>query len=120
MSCQRTVLVVDDDADVRESLCDVLHDEGYFTLTAQNGAEALTRLRASGADIILLDLMMPVMDGIDFRSEQRRDPELATIPVIVVSASGDARSLASSLDAAAYLPKPIRVTQLVQAVHALC
>lgn len=121
MGCQKTVLVVDDDADIRDSLSDLLSEEGYDVLTAENGAQALDRLRASdGACVILLDLMMPVMDGIDFRSRQRQDPALASIPVIVVSASGDGGATAASLDAAAFIAKPIRVHQLMSAVQQVC
>jgi CheY-like chemotaxis protein len=121
MSCQKTVLVVDDDRDIRESICDLLSEEGYVVVTAENGAQALDRLRASSDPcVILLDLMMPVMDGIDFRSHQRGDPALADIPVIVVSASGDGRTTAASLDAADFIAKPIRVQQLISAVHKIC
>jgi CheY-like chemotaxis protein len=121
MTCPKTVLVVDDDPDIRDSLCEVLQDEGYRTLTAENGAAALDQLRSTGEPcVILLDLMMPVMDGVDFRSQQLRNPALASIPVIVVSASGDGRTLAASLDAAAFIAKPIRVNQLVSAVERVC
>src|SRR5690242_7123757 len=84
----RTLLVVEDDADVREALIEVLADHGYFALAAANGREALEILRAEGPrpSVILLDIMMPVMDGQQFRAAQLEDPELAAIPVIVLSA----------------------------------
>jgi CheY-like chemotaxis protein len=82
------LLVVDDDPAIRETLADLLQDEGYVVMTAINGKEALTRLRAGSARpcVILLDLMMPVMSGAEFYAEMRSDPALADIPVVVISA----------------------------------
>jgi CheY-like chemotaxis protein len=85
------ILVVDDDADIRESLAEILTDEGYSVRTFANGAEALAHLRRIGghAALIILDLMMPVMSGWTFREEQSHDERLASIPVIAISAVGD-------------------------------
>src|SRR5205085_12014163 len=91
MTCGRRVLVVEDDHDVREALVEALEASDYHPMAAANGSEALQRLR-SGSEppcVILLDVMMPVMDGREFREEQRRDPALAEIPVVVLSAHGD-------------------------------
>ena len=83
----KSILVVDDDADIRHSLTEILVDEGYAALTAGNGSEALSLIRANHPpSLIVLDLMMPIMDGYEFLAEQQRDGELAHIPVVVVTA----------------------------------
>jgi two-component system, chemotaxis family, chemotaxis protein CheY len=107
------VLIVDDDAAIREAVAELLTLEGYRTAMAANGAEALSVL-AGGARpaLILLDLMMPVMDGFQFRSRQQQDPKLADIPVIVFSAG----RAAGAIDAAAQLPKPVDLDHLLATV----
>src|SRR5262245_23155992 len=83
------VLVVDDDEEIRNALTEFLSDEGYGVVSASNGREALASLREGvHPSVILLDLMMPVMDGWDFRAEQLRDPGLRDIPVVVITATG--------------------------------
>jgi CheY-like chemotaxis protein len=83
------ILVVEDDPDIRELLAETLHQAGLHVATAENGFEALTLLREGrfAASGILLDLMMPVMDGYAFLYERRKDPSLASIPVAVVTAA---------------------------------
>jgi CheY-like chemotaxis protein len=106
------VLVVDDDEDLREVLTEILGARGYFVETACDGAEALARLRAGPSpSIILLDLRMPGMSGWEFCREQRRDPALAEIPVLVLS-GGSSRHVAASLGAIDVLPKPIDLDEL--------
>ena len=87
------ILIVDDDNDVRSALSELLEEEGFSVKGAPNGREALALLRGGTVHpaVILLDLMMPGMDGWDFRSEQMRDPQLAAVPVVIVSASGFSR-----------------------------
>ncbi len=86
----KTILIVEDDADFRMTLQEVLEQEGYPVAAAQHGKEALDYLSHSPAPgLILLDLMMPVMDGWQFREEQARDPRLASIPVLVMTAFRD-------------------------------
>jgi len=82
------ILVVDDDQDIREILSETLEDLGFEILTAANGREALTILRSleGGASAVLLDLMMPVMDGYGFLEARAQDPKLASIPIAVVTA----------------------------------
>ena len=83
------ILIVDDDEGSRTALASVLRDEGFVVETVDDGTAALTRLRTSPLpQLIVLDLMMPGMDGWDLRHEQKRDPRLAGIPVIAVSAAG--------------------------------
>jgi len=114
-----TVLIVDDDLDTREMLEQFLQIEGFHVETAENGERALERLGGGcGACVILLDLMMPVMDGWRFRQEQARHPDLADIPVIVVSAAG--RDRIDKIQADAYLSKPIDLDELLGCVTQFC
>ena len=107
------VLVIDDDADIRECLVDVLSAEGHLVATASDGAEGLARLRAHGADVVLLDLMMPVMDGSAFLAALRADPLLDRVPVIVASAHG---AVGDAEGASACLSKPYDLGPLLQAI----
>jgi len=105
------VLVVDDDVGTREAFSDLLHDRGDSVISAADGREALNYLRnSSPPGIIILDLMMPVMDGWEFLEHQARDPALFDIPVIVVTATPPQHSL----KAIAILRKPIRFESLVE------
>jgi CheY-like chemotaxis protein len=84
-----TVLIVDDDRAVLNGLSELLENEGYAVATAMDGVDALIQLRAGLRPCaILLDLMMPRMDGWDFRHEQLEDPELRDLPVVVITAAG--------------------------------
>jgi CheY-like chemotaxis protein len=113
------ILVVDDDTAIRDSLSDLLQDEGYEVAAVENGQEALEYLRRQQAPcLILLDLMMPVMDGFEFIGEQQADPALASIPVVVITAAGEAK--AKSVQASQVLPKPLRADQLMSAVRKFC
>lgn len=113
------VLVVEDDRDIRGLLADVLTEEGYGVRDAANGHEALQALAEWRPCLILFDLMMPVMDGIAFLARQRADPELARIPVVVVTARGNLLRDAP-LQAAAVLPKPFAIDELLETVDDLC
>ncbi len=116
------ILVVEDDIAIRDALAEVLEGLGHSVRCAGNGAEALELLaREEPPDLIVLDLMMPVMDGFEFREASRRDPRLAEIPVMIVSASDvtTLRGLAE-LGAAAVLPKPFELERFVAEVHRLC
>jgi CheY-like chemotaxis protein len=111
------LLLVEDDPDVREALSDVLRDAGYALSWAADGFEAIRILRAGARPAaILLDLMMPGMNGFDFRAAQRADPDIAHIPVILVTAMRGGERAAISLEAAAFVPKPARVDELLAAV----
>src|SRR5438309_6192732 len=117
----RFLLVVDDDPGIRDSLADLLHDEGYVVMTAVNGEDALARLRASDhlPCVILLDLMMPVMSGAEFYTEMRNDPALAGIPVVIISADGNARAKVKSMGGE-LIPKPVRIETVINAVENHC
>lgn len=108
------VLVVEDDRDVGEALSDLLRELGYGILLARDGVEAMGALHAGlRPAVILLDLMMPGMDGYEFRAVQRADPALADIPVIVLTAVRGAERAAASLDPVALVAKPADVEQLL-------
>ncbi len=110
------VLLVEDDASIREMMVILLESEGFSVIPVADGADALAYLKEGGrARVVLLDLMMPRMDGWTFRRQQRADPAIADIPVIVVSACLGAS--ASSLGAAATFQKPVDVSQVVGAVR---
>lgn len=114
------VLVVDDDVDIRETVSGALEDEGYEVAMARNGEEALAYLKAAGnrrPSLILLDLMMPIMSGQEFRAAQEADPSLQAIPVVLVSASSDAASRARSMRVAGVLPKPLSLDILIDTVE---
>ncbi|HET9598138.1 MAG TPA: response regulator [Anaeromyxobacteraceae bacterium] len=105
----RRVLVVDDDPDIRSLISEMLSATGYEVSTAQHGREALELLRAQPFGLVVLDLMMPVMTGWEFREAQLRDPEIAGVPVVVVSAARSPRPV----PAAAFLAKPFDVDELL-------
>ena len=109
-----TVLLVEDDHDVRETIAEILQDEGYAVVTAPEGGQALETLRRGmRPSVIVLDLMMAGMDGFQFRAEQRRDPELAAIPVIVLSADRLLEQKVDELAVAAWLKKPTKLSDLL-------
>ena len=110
------IFVVDDDRGIRETLGDVLRDEGYQVQLARDGGEALSLLRQSARpELILLDLSMPGMTGLEFRREQLGDQRLAHIPVVVLSA--DEKNPLP--DVAGWLRKPVDLHELLRAVSEL-
>jgi len=116
---QRRVLVVDDDASIQGFLAEALADEGYDVRTADNGREALAVLRVWRPDLILLDLMMPEMDGWTFRAEQRALPDAEAVPVIVLSATRELAAKAEGLAAAAVFAKPFDLDRLLSTIDGL-
>jgi CheY-like chemotaxis protein len=105
---EASVLIIDDDSGSREALAELLVDEGYGVATAEDGADGLAYLRTGHRpQVILLDLMMPGIDGWDFRAEQKRDEVLARIPVIAISAAG------KLIDADYSLRKPVKIDALL-------
>ncbi len=114
----RPVLIVDDDVDIREALSDLLEDRGFQVMTAANGIEALNVLRGMEPrpSVILLDLMMPMMDGYGFLEERKADPVLTAIPVAIITAGhGVDRDRLGS--AAPIIPKPIDVSHLIRVIQ---
>jgi CheY-like chemotaxis protein len=121
MTARDYILIVEDDFDIREALTQILEEEGYAVRGAANGREALD-VASDGAipKLILLDLMMPVMNGWQFRAEQLKDPRLASVPVLVISADPHVQPKAASLGVAGLLKKPISLDDLLQAVKTHC
>ena len=116
-----SVLVIDDDEDLRTTIQDILEDQGFAVATATNGREALDMLLSDESQpaLILLDLAMPEMDGWAFRREQQKVPRLAQIPVVLFSGNLDLGQAALSLNAAATMTKPLRLDGLVTLVDQL-
>jgi CheY-like chemotaxis protein len=116
---KHTILVVDDDADIREVLTEVLVESGRDVVTASNGEEALGVLRsATTLCLVLLDLMMPVMDGYRVLEARRQDPALSAIPVVVITAG---RSVEwDRLCGAEVVPKPLRLPVLLSIIDRYC
>jgi CheY-like chemotaxis protein len=113
------LLVVDDDEHIRDALADILSDEGYVIDTANQGQDALDRLRSTDTlpDLILLDLMMPVMDGTELLKRLKADPRLAGIPVVVLTAMGQ-RATVTTADAV--FAKPVDLNALLEQIQRLC
>jgi CheY-like chemotaxis protein len=115
------ILVVEDDEDLRENLCEVLEVEGFRAVGVVNGLEALNYLRAHAPPcLILLDLMMPGMSGGEFRAQQRANVLFASVPTIVVSAMELDHQQEQVLDAVGYFTKPVSPRKLSEAVRQHC
>ena len=111
------ILVVDDNASILEVLTELLTLEGYRVIQAENGRQALDIcLQAEVPDAIVLDLNMPVLSGWDFLEARAKDPALAAIPVVVVSAAHTVTNLPNDV---AYLKKPFHINALLQAINRL-
>jgi CheY-like chemotaxis protein len=117
----KSILVIEDDPATRDAVAIVLQDEGYAVTGVANGQEALLHLRRTAPpDLILLDLMMPVMNGWEFRKQQTKEPALKSIPVMIVSADTGVPQKAAALGAVDYLIKPIDLDKLLAAVQRCC
>lgn len=114
----KRILIIDDDFDIGQTMADLLELEGYETVVAINGQDALDQLaRGARPDLILLDMMMPVMDGWAFRAAQEKLDGAAQIPVLTVTADGDAKGKAQAIHAAGHVAKPVSVDALLDAVE---
>lgn len=113
-----SILIVEDDDDIRDTVADLLELEGHQVTSAANGREALAYLHGTSSlpDLILLDLMMPVMSGWEFRCKQRHDPRLASIPVVVLTGVDRATEAAAALQVSMILTKPIVIHSLLDVV----
>lgn len=113
------ILVVEDDPDIRESIQEILEDEGYRVATAFNGEDALCSLREGARpDLILLDLLMPRMDAREFRDEQLKDAAWSQIPTVIMSADFHYEEKARELGATAGVAKPVAIDDLLAVVRA--
>ncbi len=115
-----SVLIIDDDQDIRDLLVEILRDEGYSIATASNGVEALEVLETVLPRLILLDLNMPVMSGTEFNDARRKDPALRAIPTIVMTAADRIKNRVEGFDIVDAVPKPIHLDHLLRLVSKFC
>jgi two-component system, chemotaxis family, chemotaxis protein CheY len=112
-----TILVVEDEPDIRDILCLILEDRGHHAIGAADGQDALDYLHHNPPpSLVILDLMMPRMDGWQFRAAQLADPRLASIPVLVLSGDGQVSTKAAALAAAGYIRKPVDLPDLLRSI----
>lgn len=113
----KRILVVEDDTSIRELLVELLESEGYGVASAVNGLEALKYLQSNeNPDLILIDLMMPVMDGYAFRTEQLKNNLWNKIPTIVMSAEANAKEKMKNFNITAFLSKPVELETILKTV----
>lgn len=113
----KRILVVEDDTSIRELLVELLESEGYSVASAINGLEGLKFLQSEGnPDLILIDLMMPVMDGYSFRTEQLKNPVWSKIPTVVMSAEANAKEKMKNFNITAFLSKPVELETILKTV----
>jgi len=116
----RTVLVVDDEFGVAEVLDAILTDEGYRVITAANGRQALARIAEQRPDLVLLDYMMPILDGVAVLRALSADPKAHDLPIVVMSALPEESVSTETKHYSAFLRKPFRITTVLAAVaHAM-
>jgi CheY-like chemotaxis protein len=119
----QSILVVEDDEDIREGIADALRDQGYAVTTATNGAEALDQLKRAASEppsLILLDLMMPVMNGWELCQAMQDDGALASIPVVVLSGDAHAQQKTAALRVQDAIAKPISLAKLLEVAERYC
>lgn len=113
----KQILVVEDDTSIRELLVELLESEGYVVASAVNGLEGIKYLQSQQIpDLILIDLMMPVMDGYSFRSEQLKNNKWASIPTVVMSAEANAKEKMKNFNITAFLSKPVELDTILKTV----
>ncbi len=118
---RKSILVIEDEADIRSSLEEALELESYPVLTASNGRTALDMLdqyqkKDELPGLILLDISMPEMSGLEFREKQMANPEFAKIPVVLMSAATDTQKSAEFMGLSGYLKKPMEIEELYSIV----
>jgi two-component system OmpR family response regulator len=121
--CPHIILVIEDERDTRETLCEILEDAGFSAVGVAEGQAGLDHLAARAAEtcLIVLDLMIPFgLDGWTFRAAQRGRPEWSSIPVVIVSAVADLEARTTTLAPTACLRKPLAVADLLRLVERHC
>ncbi|HLF28502.1 MAG TPA: response regulator [Anaerolineae bacterium] len=113
------ILIVEDDPDARKVLSLILKLDGFQISTASGGQEAIQALQKDAPDLILLDVMMPVVDGYEVCRWVRSNPATAHIAVVMLSGKADPESVARGLEVGAdeYLAKPIKPSNLTKQLH---
>ena len=121
-TARKTVLVVEDDPDALDVIATIVEDAGYDVLCARDGREGLQQLHdcEGRCDLILLDLLMPVMNGWDFRRRQRETPAFAGIPVFLMSAGAHLAVVRDELQASGCVPKPVDAAEILDIVNRQC
>ncbi|MFA7612925.1 MAG: response regulator [Candidatus Caldatribacteriota bacterium] len=114
---KKNILVVEDDNSIRELLVEFLESEGYAVDSAHNGQEGINLLKEKTPDLILVDLMMPVMDGYAFRTEQLKHETWKNILTVVMSAETNAREKMKKFNVTAFLSKPVELDTILQTVE---
>jgi len=115
---EKTVLIIEDEEDAAELFAEMMRVSGFRVLKTTSSAPAITMLADEKPDLVILDIMMPDVSGLDVLRQMRRDPALAHIPVVVVSAKGTPADIKTGMDAGAftYLTKPVGFLELKEAV----
>lgn len=116
---QKTIIIVEDEPDTAEMFAEMLRLNGYWVLTSYGGAAAIALISKEKVDAVVLDLMMPDLSGLEVLSYMRRDPRLARVPVIIVSAKGLPADVRQGLQAGAsiYLTKPVAYQDFIEALE---
>lgn len=116
---QKTVLIVEDEEDAAELFAEMMRVSGFHVLKTSRSAPAISMMNADKPDVVLLDIMMPEVSGLDILRQMRRDPNLANIPVVVVTAKGMPADIKNGMEAGAstYLTKPVGFQELKEAVE---
>lgn len=114
-----TVLVIDDEFGIAEVIEMALEDEGHRVVAAVNGEQGLERLAEAAVDMVLLDYMMPILDGPGVLRAMRADPKLRIIPVVLMTSLDEATARRGCEGFVAFLRKPFRIEMLVRTVAAV-
>jgi CheY-like chemotaxis protein len=118
MDDNKNILLIEDDIDINEAVTYILQEEGYIVISTFNGQEALEYLRDSNQKpaLIILDIMMPIMNGYEFREAQLKDPKISSIPTILLSASGKYEDF-SQMNFSECLKKPLDLERLIEVIN---
>jgi CheY-like chemotaxis protein len=116
---QKTVLIIEDEEDAADMFAEMMRVSGYRVLKTSSSTPALTMMTTEKPDVVILDIMMPEISGLDILRQMRRDPALANIPVVVVSATSMPADIKHGMEAGAsmYLTKPVGFTELREAIE---
>ena len=116
---QKSVLIIEDEEDAADMFAEMMRVSGYHVLKTSSSTPALTMMTAEKPDVVILDIMMPEISGLDILRQMRKDPALAKIPVVVVSAKGMPADIKHGMEAGAsmYLTKPVGFTELKEAIE---
>ena len=119
---KKEILIIEDDTEIRNTMIDFLEDEGFVVKAAENGAHGISILEASSVlpGLIFLDIMMPVMDGVEFRSAQLKDVNFSKIPTIIFSADGRVNQKVDTTGIVEVLKKPVELDDIISLANRFC